>query len=146
MGNYDEAIHYYIETLNKNSHLPGVYYNLGHAYSQKGNFSKAIEYYNEAIRLKPDFAEAQVYLNKAKTAKRNSEAFVLKIKDNIRSEPGNRNCITDSGIFFDSRVHMMTALRNIEGTVDPTRIHTSDVWTCICLSEREEYSKALVFC
>ena len=38
--------------------MPGAYYNRGTAYSDKGEFDKAIQDFNEAIVLKPQDAEA----------------------------------------------------------------------------------------
>lgn len=47
----------------KNSNYASAYNNLGVTYTDFGQYQLAIDNYNEAIRLKPDFAD--VYNNRA---------------------------------------------------------------------------------
>lgn len=56
---YAEAIKNYQDALNENSSECGaVYYNnIGVSYANLGEYEKAIEYYSNALELKPDYAE-----------------------------------------------------------------------------------------
>ncbi|WP_077287443.1 tetratricopeptide repeat protein [Thermosipho sp. 1074] len=55
MGKLDEAEKIYKELIKEN--IPEAYNNLGNIYRKKGLIARAIEYYQKAIEIKPDFAE-----------------------------------------------------------------------------------------
>ena len=55
---WDKAIDEYKESLSKNKNQPEIYFKLGNAYSKKGDLEKAIEAFNKATQLKPDYSEA----------------------------------------------------------------------------------------
>src|SRR3990172_7915691 len=55
---WDKAIDEYEESLSKNKNQPEIYFKLGNAYSKKGDLEKAIEVFNKATQLKPDYSEA----------------------------------------------------------------------------------------
>ena len=57
---YDKAISFYLRCIELDP-TAAAYYNLGIAYYNQGNYTKAIELWEKAIELKPDFAAA--YLN-----------------------------------------------------------------------------------
>ena len=61
-GNYDLAIDYYTRCLNEGDltlgNQAGFFYNRGLAYYDEVDYGRAISDYDQAIRLKPDFAEA----------------------------------------------------------------------------------------
>ena len=47
--------------------------NLGTAMAKRGNFDKAIEHFNEAMRIRPDFPAVQAMLERAITSRRNAD-------------------------------------------------------------------------
>ena len=79
-GNHQQAVHYYCRSLTGGFIDWEVYYNLGNIYHKDGFFDKAIAYYNQAHRLKPDSAEihhnaAMSYFSKG-NARRAEELLV----------------------------------------------------------------------
>jgi lipoprotein NlpI len=65
-GDYDAAIHHYTRALDSKDLGPHTaafaFTNRGKSYGSTGQFDRAIEDYKQAIRLKPDMAEAFRYL------------------------------------------------------------------------------------
>ena len=55
---WDNAIDEYEKLLSKNKNQPEIYFKLGNAYSKKGDLKKAVEAFNKATQLKPDYSEA----------------------------------------------------------------------------------------
>ncbi len=60
--NYDEAIALLTEAWQKGTHTPEKAFLLGQTYRQMLNYPKAREYLEEALRLKPNFPQAQLML------------------------------------------------------------------------------------
>ena len=58
-GMYDEAIGNYEKAISIDPKDENLYYNLGRAYKEKGDFKTAYEKVKKALELKPDFKEAQ---------------------------------------------------------------------------------------
>ncbi|GAF98371.1 unnamed protein product, partial [marine sediment metagenome] len=56
-GNLDEAIVYFNKVL-RTENWPDVYCNLGLVYTQRRKYDLAIQNYNEALRIDPDFVPA----------------------------------------------------------------------------------------
>lgn len=58
---YDEAITWFEKAINAPRYLPRhfPYYNLGKIYEKKGNWYKALEYYNDTIKINPDYEPAK---------------------------------------------------------------------------------------
>jgi len=67
---HDEAIYYYRRALLIEPKNPGIYFNLGVAFGNKGELKEAIEYFRLAINLKPDYEEARWALKLAQELKK----------------------------------------------------------------------------
>ena len=68
-GMYDEAIGNYEKAISIDPKDENLYYNLGRAYKETGDYKTAYEKVKKALELKPDFKEAQEYLEFLKTKK-----------------------------------------------------------------------------
>ena len=58
-GKYAEAVRYYNQALSIHPDNPIIYYNLGVLYAQAKDRYRAIEFLNRAIKISPNFKEAQ---------------------------------------------------------------------------------------
>ncbi len=60
MGDMDKYEALMSEVIKTDPNNPELYYNLGVSAAQKGDDKKALEYYNKALELKPDYDVAQI--------------------------------------------------------------------------------------
>jgi Flp pilus assembly protein TadD len=72
-GNLEQALTYYSKALTLGLHDPQVFNDLGILYEQLGAEDRAVEHYQEAIRIDPNYLPAYTnlgyfYLNKGDTA------------------------------------------------------------------------------
>ncbi len=63
LSSYDEKA--FNDALTRDPNLAGIYNQYGYTYAMNGNFEKAIEYFNLALQIKPDFQNARSNLNAA---------------------------------------------------------------------------------
>ena len=71
----------------KSPHKPRQHYNLGVVLAQKGNLDKAIEHYDTAIKLKPDYLEAYYNLGNALVRKGDAEAAIYNYRKALQLNP-----------------------------------------------------------
>ncbi len=68
LSSYDEKI--FNKYMNDYPEVAGVYNQYGYTYAMLGNFDEAINYFNLALEIKPDFQNAKNNLNAAYSAKK----------------------------------------------------------------------------
>src|SRR3989338_8924297 len=61
LGNYQNAIADYEESLKHNASDACVLYNLGNTHEVIGNFDKALEHYDAALKIDPHFKKALMH-------------------------------------------------------------------------------------
>ncbi len=64
-GEYDAALRAYLTIVQIDPKNPLGYYGLGYSYFYQGLFNRAIEVLQNALRLKPDYLEARLLLDRA---------------------------------------------------------------------------------
>ena len=143
-GNYEGAIKSYLEQARMDPHQPGVYYNIGIAFSRKGNIRKAIEYYEKAIHEKPGYVEAMNDLEKARTAQRTLEGLITEAREGLKIQPRNPVLLTRLGDLYrqlgeddQAIAHYQKALSIQSGSVK------ASYGLVLVYSQRQEYAKAV---
>lgn len=63
LSSYDEKA--FNDALTRDPQLAGIYNQFGYTFAMTGNFEKAIEYFNLALQIAPDFQNARTNLNAA---------------------------------------------------------------------------------
>jgi protein O-mannosyl-transferase len=86
-GLYRDATTMYLATLNKNPDCWVLHYNLGNALDNAGDSHKAIEHYQQAIRLKPDYVEAHNNLGNTLANAGRSQEAIEQFQEALRLKP-----------------------------------------------------------
>lgn len=92
---YGEAISIYQEIMQKEGVSSDLYYNMGNAYYKSGQLGKAVLFYERALLLNPNNADAQVNLDFVKTKLVDKMAFSENIVDSFVKS--FRNITTPNG-------------------------------------------------
>ncbi|MBT6516593.1 MAG: tetratricopeptide repeat protein, partial [Candidatus Marinimicrobia bacterium] len=101
------------------------YYNLGIAYNNQGNYTKAIESYKKAIELKPDYALAYNNLGIAYNNQGNYTKAIESYKKAIELKPdyalayNNRAIIYYSKEEYDKAWNDVNMAQSLGGQVHP---------------------------
>jgi Tfp pilus assembly protein PilF len=105
MGQGDKAIYQYQKALkspvvNRKDEAFATLYQLGKVYSEKGDRKKAISWYLEAIRMKPDFSPALVnlaVLYEKEGAWQEADRYTMQA---LKVDPGGGFTNLNTGIYF----------------------------------------------
>lgn len=68
MGRLDEAIKQYRKALARQPDLAITHFNLGDAYLRRGNHNRAVQAFQSALAMQPDFPEAEKVLKTLREA------------------------------------------------------------------------------
>lgn len=110
-GYWRDDISLYRHTLQVTSGNYLIVYNLGHALAEQGDLDGAIQEYQEALRIKPDYAKAHSSLGIAFTQKGNLDAAIHEYQEALRINPYDAQSHSNLGIAFaqkgdlDSAIH-----------------------------------------
>ena len=75
-------IEYYQKAIDISPDKFGAFYNMGNAYGMKGNYDKAIEFFQKAIELGPVFLETENWIPVEEALKRISDKIVFILQHN----------------------------------------------------------------
>ncbi len=116
-GELDRAIETY-ERLAKVRPTAEVFNNLGYLYQLKGDYKKSIEYFDKAIALKPELAEA--YYNKALSFRRlgNFEEALRWYSEAIERNPTDPDFFYNRGIVRKKLGDLKGALEDFKKAVE----------------------------
>jgi tetratricopeptide (TPR) repeat protein len=103
MGEWDEAIAQYTETLRKDPNNAMAYNNRGAAYHDKGMNDQAIADCNQAIRLDPNFATAYLNRGNAYRAKGMYDQAIADYTQAIRLDPNDAGAYLNRGNVYDDK-------------------------------------------
>src|SRR5574337_976065 len=116
-GRWDESIHEYEKSLEKNRKQPEIYFKLGNAYYKKGNLEKALEAFNIATQLKPDYAEAYQRLSEVSMQIGVHEDELKVCLKEIQKDPNNADTHLLLGLTYYKRNLFDEAKREYETTI-----------------------------
>jgi protein O-GlcNAc transferase len=85
--NFDSAIEYLEQTLQKNHPIPDAYHIMGMAFYNKGLLDSAIQCYQKTIQLSPDYAEAYNNLGNAYREKGLTDEAILSYQKAVQINP-----------------------------------------------------------
>lgn len=143
-GNYEKAIELYqsiIDTKHPQSESKSgkatIYYNLGNAQFKQGNLAQAILGYERALRLNPNYTNAQYNLEFAQTqitdAIKNQDFFLSKWIRTIRDNNSRYGWLFISlGLFMASLVGIITFLLGQSITMRKVAFHIA--WIALIIS------------
>ena len=88
--------------------------NRGLAYKNKGLWDRAIADYDEAIRLKPDFAQAFSNRGNIYRKKGRFDRAIEDYDEAIRLEPDNAQVFAERGLAYEKKGELTQALRDFK--------------------------------
>ena len=97
---WDKAVDEYEKLLSKNKNQPEIYFKLGNAYSKKGDLEKAIEAFNKATQLKPDYSEAYQRLSEVSMQIEVHEDELKVCLKEVQKDPNNADAHLQLGLTY----------------------------------------------
>ena len=91
--------------------VPVAYNNLGNLYASKGRLDLAIQQYRTALRLKPDFAEAQNNLGLAYASQGRIDTAIAQYRAAIRLKPDYAGAYNNLGNIYSSQGRLDLAMQ-----------------------------------
>ncbi|MDR1326259.1 MAG: tetratricopeptide repeat protein [Treponema sp.] len=107
MGNYDQAIDDYNQTIRVEPNYAAAYNNRGRSYYAKGDYDKAIADFNQAITLDPNYADAYNNRGRAYYAKGDLDRALADYNQAITLDP-------ESPLAFNGRAYVYLAQKDHE--------------------------------
>ncbi len=86
-GNIDEAIRYYVKSVQIYPYFTSAYHNMGNALAADGRLDEAVRQYSHALRISPDNAGTHAALGLALIRKGNIEEAVAHFRDASKADP-----------------------------------------------------------
>jgi len=102
-GKLDEAISYYLRTLQIASDCAEAHSNLGNALLEKGKIDEAISHHRQALQVKPNSAEMQNNLGYALQSKGNLDEAIICYRQALQIKPNFAEVIYNLGNALNSQ-------------------------------------------
>ncbi|OEU63720.1 MAG: hypothetical protein BBJ57_13635 [Desulfobacterales bacterium PC51MH44] len=108
----DEAIDHYLEALRINPIFDDACYNLGIAFTRKGNDVDAISYYKKGLQIKPDNAKAHNNLGSLYIRMGNIKDAVYHYHEALRIDPSHAGSYYNLGKIYNNQGKITDAILN----------------------------------
>ena len=92
----------------------GAFNSRGNAFANKGELDTAIRDYDNALKIKPDFAEALYNRGLAFVDKGELDAAIRDFDDVLKLEPDNANALYNRGAVFTEKGELDAAIRDFD--------------------------------
>jgi tetratricopeptide (TPR) repeat protein len=115
--------------LIKTGNLSTIYNNRGTAYSSKGDHDRAIQDFNEAIRLNPKDTTVYVIRGDAYNGKGNYDLAIQDFDEAIRMKPNYVRAYYDRGKAYNSEGDYDRAIRDFSEAIHLNPNHTSGYYS-----------------
>ena len=113
----EKKIEYYQQPTDLKSTFADAYHNMGIAYSNKGNFAKAIKCYNKAIKKNPNNAEVYISFGDAYLGKGNYDNAIGYYEKAIEFFPNEAAIYNNLGIAYDEKGNFDEAIKCYEKVI-----------------------------
>src|SRR3990172_9097403 len=107
----------------ENKNQPEIYFKLGNAYHKKGDLEKAVEAFNKATQLKPDYSEAYQRLSEVSMQIEVPEDEMKVCLKKVQKDPNNADAHLRLGLTYYKRNLFDEAKREYETAIglDPKK-------------------------
>ncbi len=123
-GNYDEAIDYYDRALQMDSEFADAYNNMGVAFYENDEPGMALENYNHAIRIKPDYYEAILNRSNAFSELGRVESALMDLETIRKAFPDTSTVYFAQGLVKSKAKDYRGAIEAFSkaGSIDPSSV------------------------
>lgn len=115
---FSDPMTYYDAAIKQNTASSFIYNNRGFMLAEQGNYPKAIEDYNNAIQLKPDFAQAYYNRGLAYFFQHSFDKAVVDFTSALHLEPGYVDAYNNRGIAFINQGLLDKALADFTKAIE----------------------------
>lgn len=117
LNQYEKAIPWLEKAIELNSEKPEAYFNLGYAYHMLNKTSEAIQQYNNALKVKPEYKEVKMALGDLYFKNGNIKKAIDINKEIIKSDSLNIQAYTNIGNYYIFNSDTLSAMRFWEEAV-----------------------------
>jgi tetratricopeptide (TPR) repeat protein len=117
LGQYEQALRDYDETLKLTPGLPEAQMNKGMVYWHKGDYAGAIRLFSEAIKLDPAFVEALTNRGAAFRKRGDNESAIADYSKAIEINPNDAMTFYNRGVAYQKKEHHEKAISDFTSAI-----------------------------
>jgi tetratricopeptide (TPR) repeat protein len=138
-GNLDQAIDYYIKSLQSESRNSFALNNLGLALVQKREFDKAIVCFTKALQLRPDRFEVHMHLGAALAENGQPDKAIAQLKQALQINPDAYRVHHNLGVLFTQQGEFQQAISHFKEVlrIDPDHVDANINLGLLFVGQRE---------
>lgn len=110
-GDLENAKRLYIKSIESGHLYCGSFLNIGCIYLDNQELDEAIFYYNEALKLKPDYHLAYINLSVAYSRKGNQDQALSTVLQALKIKPNDSDCLMNIGSIYKDMSKLELALK-----------------------------------